>query len=140
MSKLVFYAKPGASDSADHAAALAAAGFEVETRDLTAEHWTSASLRAFFEDRPVVEWFDAAEPRGASGEIEPARLNAQEALVTLAPDPRLIDGPLARCDGSCAAGLDTRRLREFIDARAQGGKITPVRGLPRSWGETWSGT
>jgi nitrogenase-associated protein len=139
MSKLVFYAKPGAANSAEQEAALAAAGFEVETRDLTAEHWTAASLRAFFDERPIVEWFDPAEPRVASGEIEPARPNAQEALVTLALDPRLINGPLARYNGSCAAGLDAGQLREFIDVQAQAGKTTPVRRLPRTWGEAWSG-
>jgi nitrogenase-associated protein len=139
MSKVVFYARPGAAKTVEQEAALAAAGFDVDARDLTAEHWTSASLRAFFDERPIVEWFDPAEPRVASGEIDPGKLNAQEALVTLALDPRLINGPLVRHNGSCAAGLDTEQLREFMDTRAQAGKITPVQRLPRTWGEAWSG-
>jgi ADP-ribosyl-[dinitrogen reductase] hydrolase len=139
MSKVVFYAKPGAAKSVEEKTVLAAAGYEVEAHDLVAEHWTSASLRAFFDERPIVEWFDPAEPRVVSGEIDRARLNAQEALVTLALDPRLINGPLVRYNGSCAAGLDTEQLREFMDTRAQAGKSTPVRRLPRSWGESWFG-
>ncbi len=115
MSKVVFYARPGAVRDVEQKAVLAAAGFEVEARDLTAEHWTSASLRAFFDERPIVEWFDPAEPRVVSGEIDPGKLNAQEALVTLALDPRLINGPLVRYDGNCAAGLDTEQLCEFMD-------------------------
>ncbi len=139
MSKVVFYAKPGAARSLEQKAALAAAGFDVEARDLIAENWTSASLRAFFDERPIVEWFDPAEPRVVSGEIDPGRLNAQEALVTLALDPRLINGPLVRYNGSCAAGLDSEQLREFMDIRPRAGGSTPVRRLPRTWGEAWSG-
>jgi nitrogenase-associated protein len=139
MSKVVFYARPGAVRDVEQKAVLAAAGYEVEARDLIAEHWTSASLRAFFDERPIVEWFDPAEPRVVSGEIDPGKLNAQEALVTLALDPRLINGPLVRYNGSCAAGLDSEQLREFMDTRSQAGKSTPVRRLPRTWGEAWSG-
>jgi nitrogenase-associated protein len=139
MNKVVFYAKPGAVRDVEQKAALAAAGFEIDARDLTAEHWTSASLRAFFDDRPIVEWFDPAASRVASGEIDPARLNAQEALVALALDPNLINGPLVRYNGTCAAGLDTEQLREFVHSGAQTGARAPVRRPPRTWGDSWSG-
>ncbi len=135
MSKIVFYARPGAVGDVEQKAVLAAAGFEVDARDLIAQHWTSASLRAFFDDRPIVEWFDPAAPRVVSGEIDPGKLNAQEALVTLALDPRLINGPLVRFNGSCAAGLDTEELLEFVDIGAHSGRAAPVRRLPRTWGD-----
>ncbi|MGO8737322.1 hypothetical protein [Rhodoblastus sp.] len=139
MSKVVFYARPGAVRDVEQKAVLADAGFEIDLRDLTAERWTSSSLRAFFDDRPIVEWFDPAEPRVVSGEIEPARMNAQEALLTLSVDPSLINGPLVRYNGRCASGLEADELRAFLDIHARGDKLAPVRRLPRTWGESGAG-
>ena len=133
MKKVVFYGRGVARDF-EQKAALAGAGYVVEARDLTAEHWTSAGLRAFFGERPIVEWFDATAPKVVSGEIDPARLNAQEALVTLALDPGLINGPLVRYNGRCASGLDTEELREFVDIHARPGKPAEAKSLPTTWG------
>ncbi|MCI4679266.1 hypothetical protein K9U39_01950 [Rhodoblastus acidophilus] len=139
MKKVVFYLKPGAANDIEHKALLAAAGYEVDARDLTAEHWTSAGLRAFFGERPIEEWFDPAAPKVVSGEINPARLNAQEALVTLALDPSLINGPLVRYNGRCASGLDADELRDFVDIHARNGKPASVKQPPTSWGATGMG-
>ena len=73
-----FYTKPGAARSDELETALAAAGSEAGARDLIAARWTSASLRAVFDEKPIVEWFDPAEPRVMSGEIDPGKLNARK--------------------------------------------------------------
>jgi nitrogenase-associated protein len=138
MKKVVFYQKSGSKKDREHKDLLAAAGYEVETRDLTAENWTSAGLRAFFAERPVPEWFDPAAPQVLSGEIDPSRANPQQALVMLSVNPSLINGPLIKCNGRCASGLDVKELRQFLEAHACGGKPASVKHLPSTWSQTMS--
>jgi nitrogenase-associated protein len=136
MKKVVFYQKPGSKKDRAHKDMLAAAGYEVEMRDLTAENWTSAGLRAFFAEKPVSEWFDPKAPQVLSGEIDPSRANPQQALVMLSVNPSLINGPLVRCNGRCASGLDAKELRLFLDVHARGGEPATVKHLPSTWSQT----
>jgi nitrogenase-associated protein len=139
MKKVVFYEKPGAARDLAQRAALAAAGYALDVRDQTTEHWTAAGLRAFFGERPISEWFDPSAQRSTVGEGDPARMNAQEALVALSVHPERINSPLVRYDGRCAAGLETEELLEFLEIDPRGGKPATVRQPPRTWGESWTG-
>jgi len=62
MARIVFFEKPGCVNNARQKALLKAAGHTVNARDLLAHHWKAAELRAFFGDRPVVEWFNPSAP------------------------------------------------------------------------------
>ena len=136
---VVFYGKPGAARDEAQQAMLVADGYMVEARDLTAEHWTPAGLRAFFGEKPIVGWFDAAAPQVVSGEIKPAAMNAQEALVMLSVHPEMICSPLVRFNGRCASGLEDDDLLEFLGVHARGGKPASVTKPPVTWGEAHGG-
>ena len=58
MTKVIFYEKPGCINNAKQKALLWAAGHEVIAYNLLKTPWTVASLRPFFGDRPVTEWFN----------------------------------------------------------------------------------
>lgn len=115
MTKVVFYEKPGA-EAARHKAILAAAGHDVETRDLTAEAWSAALLRPYFGETPVRDWFDAAAPRVLSGEVDPSRINPQAALTMMIVDPTLIRHPLVKAGGDCRAGIDEATISALARA------------------------
>lgn len=139
MKKVIFYAKAGSEKDSEQKALLAAAGYDLDARDLTTEHWTPAALRAFFAERPVEEWFDPLSPRVVSGEIDPSRSNPQEALVMLSVDPALIASPLVKVNGYCASALADDELLAFVDVLARGGRPMTVFQQPASWGESFSG-
>ena len=120
---------PTALKTAGKRTHLAAAGYDIETRDLTRERWTSASLRAYFAEKPVEAWFDLRAPRIVSGEIDPCSINAQAALVMMAVDPSLIKSPLVKFHGRCGAGLDSVELESFLASAAQ---AKARRSTPRS--------
>jgi nitrogenase-associated protein len=133
MPKIIFYEKPGCAENQKQKLHLAAAGYEIETRDLTAQHWTPAGLRAFFADRPVAEWFDPRASKILSGEIDPASVNPQSALVMMSSDPSLIRSPLLKFDGRCASGLDAEELEFFLACqKRQGASPRPGR-APQHW-------
>ena len=136
MTKIIFYEKPGCAENQKQKNFLAAAGYEIETRDLTAEHWTPAGLRAYFAEKPVAEWFDPRANKITSGEINPATANPQSALVMMSVDPNLIKSPLLKFNGRCASGLDAAELEHFLTAHQRGGFSGPSR-APEHWtGET----
>ena len=118
MHKIIFYEKPGCADNTRKKNHLKNSGYIVEARDLTRERWTSAGLRAFFAEKPVKDWFDPSAPRVVSGEINPAAINPQAALVMMSVDPSLIRSPLVKFHGHCGAGLDELELDAFLASAA----------------------
>jgi len=69
-------------------ALLTAAGHTVEVRDLMSEPWSASSLRPFFAEKSIQDWFDTSSPRIKSGEIDLQKINPQSALVAMILDPR----------------------------------------------------
>lgn len=116
MAHIVFYENPASADCARHKAELMACGHEVEARDLTREAWSVSSLRPYFGERPVRDWFDPAAPRVRSGEIRFDELTPQMALVMMILDPGLINAPLLRIGSHCEVGYDRDRLARFTVA------------------------
>jgi nitrogenase-associated protein len=114
MASILFYEKPGCANNARQKQLLRAAGHTVITRNLLVEAWTAASLRAFFVELPVREWFNRAAPRVKSGEVIPERLDAADALTLMLADPLLIRRPLMECEGWRFAGFDARRVEEWL--------------------------
>lgn len=95
MATIIFYEKPGCSNQARQKETLRAAGHELVVRDLLSMPWRAETLRPFFEDQPVADWFNRAAPRIKSGEIDPAALTEDEAIQAMLADPLLIRRPLA---------------------------------------------
>lgn len=106
MSKIVFYEKPGCLNQARQKSALQAAGHELVVRDLIATPWCAETLRPFFGDRPVPDWFNRAAPQVKSGEIVPETLDPEEALALMMADPLLIRRPLMLLDRQSVCGFD----------------------------------
>lgn len=126
MAHVIFYEKPGCAGNARQKALLIASGHEVETRNLLAEPWSPSSLRPYFGEKPVREWFNAASPRVKSGEIDLDRVNPQQALVMMILDPTLIRRPLMRVNGRCEAGFDPDAMRAWIGLSPSDEKISDV--------------
>ena len=105
MTKVVFYEKPGCGGNAKQKALLIAAGHELDVRDLLAEPWTADRLRAYFGAKPVADWFNPSAPRVKSGDIDPAKLGADEALALMVAQPLLIHRPLMEANGKLGSGF-----------------------------------
>lgn len=114
MKHIVFYEKPGCANNSRQRAWLAAAGHEVEARNLLTHPWTRDELLRFFGTRSVVEWFNRASPRIKSGEVRPETLDDAEALNLLITDPLLIRRPLIEADGRREVGFDLVQIADWL--------------------------
>ena len=119
MARIDFYEKPGCGNNARQKALLNAAGHEVVAHNLLAEPWTSQSLFAFFSGHPVADWFNRASPRVKSGEIDPEKIDEENALKLMLQDPLLIRRPLIEVDGRREIGFDQERINAWLG-------LTPV--------------
>jgi nitrogenase-associated protein len=133
MRKIIFYEKPDCAENRKQKETIAASGYDIETRDLTAHHWTPAGLRAFFADKPVADWFDPRAAKVLSGEVNPAAVTPQAALVMMSIDPNLIRSPLIKFNGRCASGLDAEELEHFLVAKKRDGSLRPGVKPPEHW-------
>jgi nitrogenase-associated protein len=118
MANVIFYEKPGCASNAKQKALLKESGHEVDARDLLGEAWSASSLRPFFGEKPVREWFNAASPRVKSGEVKPDAVNPQEAIVMMILDPGLIRRPLMRVGDHCESGFDPAAVGRWIGLTA----------------------
>ncbi|MCA1971915.1 MAG: hypothetical protein LDL44_03685 [Caenispirillum sp.] len=114
MVDVVFYEKPGCRNNTRQKAWLAASGHAVEARNLLTEAWTAATLRPFFGNTPVAEWFNKAAPAVKSGAVDPAAFGEADALAALLADPLLIRRPLMAAAGETRAGFDPAAVRAWI--------------------------
>lgn len=114
MVKVVFYEKPGCRNNTKQKAWLAASGHEVEARNLLTEAWTAETLRPFFGEKPVAEWFNKAAPAVKSGDLDPAAFTAEAALAAMVEQPLLIRRPLMAAAGETRSGFDPAAVRAWI--------------------------
>lgn len=114
MAEVLFYAKPGCPANAKQKTQLEAAGHTVVARDLLSEPWTPETLRPYFNDRPVEEWFNRFAPAVRSKEIVPADLDEATALDALIKDPELIRRPLIQVGDRREVGYDPTSLNAWI--------------------------
>jgi len=122
MATVIFYEKPGCAGNARQKRLLAEAGHTVVTRDLLSEPWTTESLRPFFGDRPVAEWFNKAAPAVKSGEIDPASFDEAAALEAMIAKPLLIRRPLMQVGDRRETGFEPALVEAWI------GLAEPVEG------------
>ncbi|MHB8248337.1 MAG: ArsC/Spx/MgsR family protein [Acidithiobacillus sp.] len=114
MASIIFYEKPGCRNNARQKDLLRAAGHTLEVRDLLSEAWSQETLRPFFGDRAVAEWFNRAAPRVKSGEVIPEALDAGQALALMIADPLLIRRPLMESEGRCMTGFEPEQVGIWI--------------------------
>ncbi len=114
MATIAFYEKPGCANNTKQKVLLAAAGHTVWAKNLLIEPWTAATLRPFFGELPVAEWFNLSAPRIREGEIDYERVTETEALVLMLADPLLIRRPLMAVDGEYQAGFDPEAVDAWI--------------------------
>jgi nitrogenase-associated protein len=124
MAHVIFYEKPGCGGNARQKALLAASGHDVEPRNLLAEPWSVASLRPFFGDKPVDQWFNQSSPRVKSGEIDPKELSEQKALELMIDDPLLIRRPLLQVGDRRETGFDQIVVDAWIGLAPASAKIS----------------
>lgn len=114
MAHITFYEKSGCGGNARQKALLRAARHTLEVRDLLHWPWTAESLLAFLEPLPVAEWFNRAAPRIKSGEVVPAKLDADAALALLLAEPLLIRRPLMALGEQRMVGFDADRVHAWV--------------------------
>jgi len=121
MVYVVFHEKPGCRNNTRQKALLAAAGHTIEACDLLTAPWTVETLRPYFGDRQVAEWFNGAAPAIKDGTIDPAAQTAETALALMLADPLLIRRPLMEAGGDRRCGFDMDAVDAWI------GLATPAR-------------
>ncbi len=118
MATVIFYEKPGCINNTKQKALLNAAGHTVEAHNLLTEPWTVETLRAFFADLPVPEWFNYTAPQIKSGKVIPAQLDAETALNLMLSDPLLIRRPLLQVADRREVGFDSNKIDTWIGLTA----------------------
>ncbi|MFW9596402.1 MAG: ArsC/Spx/MgsR family protein, partial [Paludibacter sp.] len=81
---------------------------------LLTEPWTPETLRPFFGDTDVNEWFNPSAPRIKSGEIEPSDFDEDTAIEAMLEEPLLIRRPLIDAESELAAGFDNAVVRMLL--------------------------
>jgi nitrogenase-associated protein len=130
MSKVLFFEKPGCINNTRQKKLLAAAGHEVDARNLLTEAWSTARLRPFFGGLPVAEWFNKSAPRVKSGEVKPERVSEEMALALMVADPLLIRRPLMQVGEERMVGFDSEQVDAWIGLTELPG--SEIEACPRS--------
>ena len=94
MTALLFYEKPGCIGNQQQQAELRRQGVEPVVLDLLTTPWTMDTLRPFFGDTPVNEWFNLSAPAVKSGEVDIRHCTEADALQWMLARPLLIRRPL----------------------------------------------
>lgn len=114
MAQVIFYERPGCINNARQKALLWASGHEVEAHNILKTAWTPASLRPFFGDRPIIEWFNKTAPQIKLGEIVPQNLDETAALELMIEDPTLICRPLIQVGDTYQIGFNRTKVDTWI--------------------------
>ncbi len=114
MATIIFYEKPGCKNNTKQKALLKAAGHTVDDRNLLTTAWTAETLRLFFGDLPIPNWFNGTAPRIKSKEIIPDQLNEETALNLMIAEPLLIRRPLLQVGDRREVGFEKQKIADWI--------------------------
>jgi nitrogenase-associated protein len=120
MSGLVFYEKPGCVGNAQQKALLRSQGIEMEVRDLLSEPWSRESLRPFFGEQDIPDWFNSSAPKVKSGEVAIHDCSEEEALTMMLAEPLLIRRPLMAVGEIRQAGFEAGPVISALGVRLPG--------------------
>lgn len=102
---MIFYEKTGCKGNARQQALLEAHGYDLEIRSILDEPWTRETLRPFFGNLPVAEWFNDKAPAIKEGEVDPAAFDEEGALSIMLEQPIFVRRPLIEHDGKKYCGF-----------------------------------
>ena len=126
MNKIViFYEKPGCATNAKQKKSLRDAGCMVIERNLLDHGMNAEELYAFFEGKPVSEWFNPNAPKMKRGEIDISKLNERSALQMLMMEPILIKRPLIVMNNRKMSGFDQGFIERSLE-RPLGSMVSTV--------------
>jgi nitrogenase-associated protein len=114
MATVMFFKKPGCKNNSQQKVLLITAGHDLLLRNLLTEPWTAETLRPYFGNKPVPEWFNKANPKVKSGEIDPTTLTEAQALALMVAEPLLIRRPLMAVEDEKRAGFDMAQVDAWI--------------------------
>ena len=81
-------------------------GFNLDVYDIYAQNWSGSSLRAYFGNKPIIDWFNPERLDVIYQNEDISRLSAQKALLMMVIDPSFIKTPLMRIQSECFSGID----------------------------------
>lgn len=113
--KITFYEKPGCINNTKQKLLLESCGHEVKAYSLLTQAWTAETLKPFFTNLPVAEWFNMAAPRIKSGELNPAVFDENSAIEAMLADPLLIRRPLMEVDNTYICGFENESVKVLIN-------------------------
>ena len=90
----MFFEKPGCIGNRQQKSVLRSQGHSFHVRNLLTTLWTKKTLRPFFNDAPVSEWFNLSAPQIKEGWIDIHDLDEDQALNLMLKEPLLIRRPL----------------------------------------------
>lgn len=118
MTTIDFYEKPGCVGNAKQKKVLETAGHHLRTHNLLTESWTAETLRPFFGDRPVKDWFNPTAPAITAGEVQPETLTSDAALALMVAQPILIRRPLLQVGDRRMAGFSLAEVNAWVGLAA----------------------
>ena len=72
-------------------------------------------LSMFFEGKPIEKWFNPNAPLIKDEEIDPSKLNKDEALELLVSNPIMIKRPLLIIKNKKMSGFNQEEIEELLD-------------------------
>ncbi len=123
-----FYEKPGCINNTKQKKLLEDYGHKVNAFSLLTQPWSTESLRPFFGDMPVVDWFNVSAPAIKSGEVDPSSFTEESALAAMVKDPLLIRRPLIRVNETKVCGFKG----EFIESLLEQADVSHLQSCPKS--------
>lgn len=122
MALIHFYEKIGCGNNTKQKDLLIEAGHWLVEHDLLQHDWRSEpeKLRSFFGDKPVIDWFNRAAPDIKNGELNPAEIDAEQAIELMLEQPLLIRRPLMEIDGRRMSGFDNDEVASFLSLETEG--------------------
>ncbi|MGD1917525.1 MAG: ArsC/Spx/MgsR family protein [Pleurocapsa sp.] len=114
MAQVIFYERPGCVNNARQKALLWASGHEVEAHNILTTPWTASTLRPFFGDRPIREWFNQSAPQIKTGELAVENIDEITALELMIQDPTLIRRPIIQVGNIYQLGFNRAVVNDWI--------------------------
>jgi nitrogenase-associated protein len=118
MATVTFYEKPGCANNTRQKKLLTEAGHTVIAKSVLEQPWTVETLRPFFGDLAVRDWFNYSAPAIKYGEIEPEKLHESQALALMLETPLLIRRPLMQVGDDYRAGFDAAQVEAWLGLTA----------------------
>lgn len=114
MATIIFYEKPGCANNTRQKKLLSEAGHTVIAKSVLEENWQPETLLPFFKGLAVRDWFNYSAPAIKQGDIEPDKLDENQALALLLENHLLIRRPLMQVGDEYRAGFDAEKVEAWL--------------------------